>query len=72
MFIGSVLQMQTAADLQQKEESVLNSNTALLCWIQILHVFTMSIECFINATECAFSRNKGNSALIVTGRISVF
>ena len=31
----------------------------------------MFIECFIIATECAFSRNKGNSALIVAGGISV-
>ena len=34
-------------------------------------VSTMSIECFIIATECVFSRNKGNSALIAAGEISV-
>ena len=31
----------------------------------------MSIECFIIVTECALSRNEGNSALIVVGGISV-
>ena len=31
----------------------------------------MSIECFIIATECAFSKNKGSSALIPAGGISV-